>query len=330
MAKLEGKPVCIRINSNGGNVFAAHAIANQIKSYSGDTTVMIDGLAASAATIIAMAGKKILMPVNAMMMIHDPMVCLAEPANAEQLGKLIEMLNPVKASIVAAYKERCKLSEKELETMMKNSTWLTAEECLANGFCDKIKGEVEPVLDGNVLVVNHVRHQLSKGDADLIKNKIRKKEDKTMNENLMNAVNTILSAIGVRASEQTNSAAPANQTTAPANEEQIRNEERSRLAALNALDDGSAGVKAVINMAIKDGKTADEIKETIDAIKGAQPAAQTSAAQSFMNDLIDDQMKSGSGNVTGQPANGLTEAEEDALRTENMAKTLQNMYGGNK
>ena len=55
-----------------------------------------------------------------------------------------------------------------------------------------------------------------------------------MNENLMNAVNTILSAIGVRAGEQTNSAVPANQTTAPANEEQIRNEERSRLAALNA------------------------------------------------------------------------------------------------
>lgn len=330
LTKLEGKPVCIRINSNGGNVFAAHAIASQIKSYSGDTTVMIDGLAASAATIIAMAGKKILMPVNAMMMIHDPMVCLAEPANAEQLGKLIEMLKPVKASIVAAYKERCKLSEKELETMMKNSTWLTAEECLANGFCDQIQGEVEPVLDGNVLVVNHVRHQLSKGDADLIKNKIRKKEDKMMNENLVNAVNTILSAIGIRAGEQTNSAAPANQTTAPADEEQIRNEERSRLAALNALDDGSAGVKAVINMAIKDGKTADEIKETIDAIKGAQPAAQASAGQSFMNDLIDDQMKSGSGDVTGQPANGLTEAEEDALRTENMAKTLQNMYGGNK
>ena len=47
LAKLEGKPVCIRINSNGGNVFAAHAIASQIKSYSGDTTVMIDGLAAS-------------------------------------------------------------------------------------------------------------------------------------------------------------------------------------------------------------------------------------------------------------------------------------------
>lgn len=58
LTKLEGKPVCIRINSNGGNVFAAHAIASQIKSYSGDTTVMIDGLAASAATIIAMAGQK--------------------------------------------------------------------------------------------------------------------------------------------------------------------------------------------------------------------------------------------------------------------------------
>ena len=108
------------------------------------------------------------------------------------------------------------------------------------------------------------------------------------------------------------------------------NEERSRLAALNALDDGSAGVKAVINMAIKDGKTAEDIKETIDAIKGDKPAPQASAAQNFMNDLIDDQMKSGSGNVTSQPANGLTEAEEEAQRTENMAKTLQNMYGGNK
>lgn len=65
-----------------------------------------------------------------MMMIHDPMVCLAEPANAEQLGKLIEMLKPVKASIVAAYKERCKLSEKELETMMKTAPGLLLKNAL--------------------------------------------------------------------------------------------------------------------------------------------------------------------------------------------------------
>lgn len=333
LARLEGKPVLIRINSNGGSVFAAHAIASQIKTYTGDTKVIIDGLAASAATIIAMAAKKIIMPVNAMMMIHDPMVQLDEPANAEQLSKLIDMLRPVKASIVAAYKARCKLSEEALVSMMQKSTWLTAEDCLADGFCDEIQGRIEPVLDGNLLVINHVSHRLSNADAEQIKNKIRNKEEKTMDEKVMNAVGTLLNAFGIKtgnqAGENTNPV-PENQqqTNLSKTEEQIRNEERERLAALIALDDGSAGVKAVINMAIKDGKTAADIKEAIDAIKGAQTAPAKSVGEKFMNNLLDDQVNSGSEKIAGQPGGGLSEAEEELLRTENMAKTLKNMYGG--
>lgn len=85
LAKLENRPVTIRVNSNGGNVFAAQTIANNLRTYKGMTTAIVDGLAASAATIIVMAARKIIMPIGSMMMIHDPMVQINEAMNEEEL-----------------------------------------------------------------------------------------------------------------------------------------------------------------------------------------------------------------------------------------------------
>lgn len=126
---LGGRDVTVRINSGGGDVFAAHAIHNLLKGYKGRVTAVIDGLAASAATVVAVAADKIIMPSNSLMMIHDPAIGLSGYYPAAELSKLIEALATIKTSIVAAYRKRCKVSDEEIETMMSNETWMGAAEC---------------------------------------------------------------------------------------------------------------------------------------------------------------------------------------------------------
>lgn len=129
LESLGGKDVTVRINSGGGDVFAAHAIHNQLVAYKGRVTVVIDGLAASAATIIAVAGDRIIMPSNALFMIHNPAIGLSDYYGAEELLKAAEALNTIKGSIVAAYRKRCKASAEELAAMMDAETWMGAAEC---------------------------------------------------------------------------------------------------------------------------------------------------------------------------------------------------------
>ena len=120
---LDGCPLTIRINSSGGSVFAAHAIHNLIKAYAGPVTVVIDGIAASAASIIAVAAKKIIMPANSMMMIHDPMVALKGYHNAEELKSCLDALAATKDSIVSAYLGRSKVSAEALSSFTIRRKW---------------------------------------------------------------------------------------------------------------------------------------------------------------------------------------------------------------
>ena len=119
-----GRDVTVRINSGGGYVFAAHAIHNQLVAYKGRVTVVIDGLAASAATIIAVAGDRIIMPSNALFMIHNPAIGLSDYYGADELLKAAEALNTIKGSIVSAYRKRCKASAEALASMLDAETWM--------------------------------------------------------------------------------------------------------------------------------------------------------------------------------------------------------------
>ena len=112
MESLGGKDVTVRINCAGGDVFAANAIHNLLCSYKGKVTVVIDGLAASAATIVAMAGDKIIMPTNALFMIHNPAIGMSDYYMADELMQMAQALKTIKASIIASYKKRCNLSDK--------------------------------------------------------------------------------------------------------------------------------------------------------------------------------------------------------------------------
>ena len=128
--------VTIRINSMGGDVFEGHAIYNLIRHYQGGKkTVQIDGIAASAASVIAMAGDEIVMPINAMLMIHDPFTMAI--GNAEEMTKTAEILEQIKGTIVDVYANKVDIDKGRIAEMMSEETWLNADEAEGFGFAVK-------------------------------------------------------------------------------------------------------------------------------------------------------------------------------------------------
>lgn len=156
--------ITVWLNSPGGDVFAASQIYTMLKEYGGKVTVKIDGVAASAASVIAMAGDEILMSPVAMMMIHNPATVIFGEASDLQSG--IEMLSEVKESIVNAYERKTGLSRSKISRMMDTETWFNAKKAVELGFADKVlyaKSEPE-VTDGfifdKVTVTNALMRKL--------------------------------------------------------------------------------------------------------------------------------------------------------------------------
>ena len=112
--------ITLRINSPGGSVFDGMAIYNQIKSHPAQVTVHVDGLAASMASVIAMAGDIIVMPENAMMMIHNPWTVAI--GDAEELRSNAEMLEKIKSAMISAYSSRTGLTSGEISEIMDAET----------------------------------------------------------------------------------------------------------------------------------------------------------------------------------------------------------------
>ena len=140
--------VTVRINSPGGNVFAAAEIYTMLKDYKGSITVKIDAIAASAASVVAMAGDTVQMSPVAMLMIHDPSTVAM--GNTKDMEKAIEVLNEVKESIINAYASKSGLSHARIANLMSNETWMNAKKAVELGFADEIlfsKKEDEPDSD---------------------------------------------------------------------------------------------------------------------------------------------------------------------------------------
>lgn len=132
--------ILLHLNSPGGDVFDGIAIYNILKQNQAKTTVSIEGIAASIASVIAMAGDKINIAANAMMMIH-PAWGLAI-GNAEEMRKTADMLDKVDASILTTYVNRTGKDEKEIWQLMEAETWMTAQDALEKGFVDEITDEI--------------------------------------------------------------------------------------------------------------------------------------------------------------------------------------------
>ena len=144
--------ITVWINSPGGDCVAAAQIYNMLMDYKGDVTVKIDGIAASAASVIAMAGTKVLVSPVSMIMIHNPMT--AAFGNSDEMQRAIEMLGSVKDSIINAYEIKTGLSRAKLSRLMDAETWMDANKAVELGFADGIMSRADETENMTVPTVS--------------------------------------------------------------------------------------------------------------------------------------------------------------------------------
>lgn len=312
------KALTVRINSGGGDVFAAHAIAALLKAYKGPVTVRIDGLCASAATIVACAGDTTIMPQNALYMIHNPMIGMYGMYNADELAKMQAALVAVKASIVSVYKD--KVGEDNFHRvaqLMDEESWLSADEAQALGLVDEIDSDaiLNAAMNGNELKVNDVVCRIT--NSARVKTLLAKKEEPMEANELVTKIKNLL---GI-AEEKKSTAEVVPDATA---------KERDRLLALDALKSENAVSTAMIEVAKKERKSVDDVKPYLDAI--AEPMKQyTEQAQALaaINALVEDNLSSGAHQITPNPA--LPPSVEGAAQTKEIdviAQLANQLRGG--
>ena len=140
-------PITLHINSPGGDCIAASQIYTMLMDYPYDVTVQIDGMAASAASVIAMSGTRVCMSPTSMMMIHNPFTMAM--GDSEEMRKAIQLLDEVKESIINAYQIKTGLTRTRLSHLMDSETWMNALKAKELGFCDEVLYTGENELPDN-------------------------------------------------------------------------------------------------------------------------------------------------------------------------------------
>lgn len=176
MAPLKGaSTIQVRINSIGGSVFEAIAIYNTLKAAQAKIVVHVDGLAASSASVIAMAGDEIIMAPEAQMMVHEPWAVTA--GNASNLRDMADLLDRNRDILVSIYEKRTGLAAAKVKSLLAAETWLTAKEAVDYGFADSIDGESAQIAASThhniISVAKETRRILSQHDQDLASMKMR-------------------------------------------------------------------------------------------------------------------------------------------------------------
>lgn len=331
LAACGGKDLTVRVNSPGGDVFAAQAIYNQLKAYTGKVTVKIDGMCASAATVIACAGETVIMPSNTIYMIHNPKSAMLGYYDAVQLGKVSDRLTTVKQTIVNVYMGRVgnALSEVQVKHKMDSEEWMTADKAKEYGFVDEITDEIpiENRWEDNLLIVNSVSCKLDRFEnvADLraILPEKKKRSDTIMGmpaTEVLAAIKNLLTGEGKEAQTSTQP-----QDTKPRevgqNAEDVRAaavaEERARMASLDALKNGNPAVDGIVEAAKANGATAESVKPYIDAAANALVASADTKHEEKMiasiRAILQDSKASNADGVlpTPQPSNASEAAEKE-------------------
>lgn len=227
----ENPNATLHVNSAGGDIFSAIAIANLIKNK--NVLVQVDGLAASAATLICTGGK-VTAAANSVFMMHLPLAVLSDYYyNAEELAKVQAALEAVKNVVISTYLNKLNLNAAEIETAMKNETYLSAEQAKNIGLVDEISDSMVEMKfsdDKKFVLVGNLQVPAKNFPADLVPTP----EQTLLNEKFKQSILTA---------------------------------ERGRIAKLLALKNNSPAVNSIINKAIETGKTAEEIEPLVAAIK---------------------------------------------------------------
>ena len=154
LADLDVENINVYINSNGGVVDTAIAINNALRRHKAKVTVNIDGIAASAATLITCAGDTVRMPKNALFMIHNPLTIAM--GDSEEMRKQADVLEKYKNSITETYLQKVNIDKEKLSELMDNESWLSAEEALKYGFIDEIIENTDIQVVENKVISNNM------------------------------------------------------------------------------------------------------------------------------------------------------------------------------
>lgn len=137
-----GEDVCVHINSGGGNVFDANTMAETLRAYKGRTTASIEGLAASAASYFALTADEVVIGPSALFMVHNPYTYAS--GEAKDMRKAADLLDKLRGTISDQYVKKTGMDKDEVEALMDEETWFTAEEAVERGFADRMS-DAEPV-----------------------------------------------------------------------------------------------------------------------------------------------------------------------------------------
>lgn len=136
LKEIKNNQIDLHINSPGGNVFEGNAIYNALKNHNSEIVTYVDGIAASIASIIALAGKKIVMAENAMYMMHNPSGITIGEAN--DMRKSADVLDKIRDTMINIYMTKSKKPEAEIKKILDDETWYSAKEAVDNGFADEL------------------------------------------------------------------------------------------------------------------------------------------------------------------------------------------------
>lgn len=306
LAACGGKNITLRINSPGGDIFAAQAIYNVLKAYPGKVTAHIDGICASAATVVACGAGKVVMPKNALYMIHNPMACVFDMLDAEALSKMADTLAKVKETVVNVYKDRAgdKMSVDEIIRLMDEETWMSAEEALGKGLIEEIDDyAINAQMKSGLVVVNSISMPVKDRDAEKIRRVMKTKERKKTTEmNDSDLISKIKALLGDKPK------APKEET-----KEDIEAAERQRITALEALagEEVNPYVDAVIASCKGiPGMTAETAKPIVDALKSVHVEPKEDTKLAAIRALIEDNMQSGASSVKAVPQMSAADTEK--------------------
>ena len=299
--------IVVRINSGGGDVFAANAIYTRLKDHAAKITVKIDGWAASAATIIAMAGDNIMIARNGVFMIHDPSMTVWDSYTAEEFEKMAEELNVIKQSIVNTYAMKTGKDEEEIQKLMSDETWWTGAEAVSNGFCDTLLfDDAQTTIDNeSKIVVNSVQLDLSAYNSmpnltkvlnspKLNPGSLQNIENEPKEESEMAETHAVINTVEQLENEYPDLIKGIRAAAATA--------ERERIKAISALS--GHGYEDIINKAMfEEPATAENVAMQI-------VLAMNQAGARFLNDRNNDAQDSNAGAV-GSDAGEMGRTESD-------------------
>jgi ATP-dependent protease ClpP protease subunit len=277
------KRLDIHINSPGGSVAEAQGIYSRLADHRSDKHVYIDGIAASAASLIAMVGHKIYMRANANMMIHNPMGIAM--GDEDEMDKMKAALASIKETMINVYARKTKLERSELSDLLNAETWLTPQQAVDKGFADEVRGVVKAAasLGDKRVIINGLTFDLSKfnyhnvpafEDASTTEKPMSKPKASTEHEESENDKDKN------KEKKETPAAPPppANEPAAPpvaataaaeADYDKGVKAERDRVQALQKLD--RAATHDIVVKAISEGKQPSDIFEAcLEAMDKAQ------------------------------------------------------------